>query len=183
MPALVFGYDFFHYLDDGHVVERAGDLHEASLVLAGGGIVVFAHLGDHDLWVCCRDGALLVVEYLLVELLPVTQAGELYLHILRSGQGDHPPGQVDNLHGLTHVEDEDLASLAHGTRLKYQRARLGDEHEVADDVRVGDGDRTAVTDLFLKDGDHATVGAQDVAEPGGHELGHALHPAFLDSLV
>ena len=183
VPAFVFRDDILHGLDDGHVVECPGDLHEVPLVLTGGGIVVFTHLGDHDLGVRCRDGALLVVEDLLVELLPVTQAGELYLHILRSGQGDHPPGQVDNLHGLTHVEDEDLASLAHGTRLKYQRARLGDEHEVANDVRVGDGDRTAVTDLLLKDGDHAAVGAQDVAEPGGHELCHALHPAFLDGLA
>ena len=183
VPAFVFRDDILHGLDDGHVVECPGDLHEVPLVLACGGVVVFTDLGDHDLWVCCGDGAFLVVEDLLVELLTVAQAGELYLHILRSGQGDHPPGQVYDLHRLSHVEDEDLPSLAHGPCLEHERARLRDEHEVADDVRMGDGDRSTVAYLLLEDGDHAAVGAQDIAKPGGDELSHALHLSFLDGLV
>ena len=183
MPALVLRNDFLHNLDDGHVVESLGDFHQAALVFAGGLVVIFAGPGHLDFRIGGREGTLAVIEHLLVELLSVAESGELDFHIGSSGKLDHALGQIHDLHRLAHVEDEDFPALAHGAGLENQFAGLRDEHEEADDVRMGDGDRTAVRYLLLEDRDHAAVGAEDIAEAGGHELGHALDLARLDGLA
>ena len=128
-------------------------------------------------------GLLGIVEDLFVELLAIAEAGELYLDVLCSGELDHALGEVDDADGGAHVEDEDLAALAHGTGLEDELAGFGDEHEEADDVGVGDGDGTALADLLLEDGDDRAVAAEDIAEAGGDELGDALDTALDDGLV
>ena len=45
------------------------------------------------------------------------------------------------------------------------------------------GDRSACAYLLLEDRNHTAVGAEDVAESCGDELGYALHLAFSDGLV
>ena len=95
----------------------------------------------------------------------------------------HALCQVGNLHGLAHLEHEDLPTVALGTCLEHQFAGLGDEHEVTDDIRMGDGDRSTVLDLLLEEGDHRTVGTQHIAESGGDKLSHTFHLAALDGLV
>ena len=41
-----------------------------------------------------------------------------------AGEQDQVPGQIDDLDRLAHVEDEDLAAVAHGRGLQDQLARL-----------------------------------------------------------
>ena len=50
----------------------------------------------------------------------------------------------------------------------------GDGHKIADDTLIRHGDRAAVGNLPLKQGDHTAVAAQHVAEPGTAERGPAL---------
>jgi len=52
-----------------------------------------------------------------------------------------------------------------------EAARLGDGHEVADDLLVGDGDGATVADLPPEEGDHRAVAAEDIPEAGGDESG------------
>ena len=90
------------------------------------------------------------VEDLLEELLAGAQAGEADLDVLARGEAreaDHVAGQVDDLDRLAHVQDEDLAVAAQDAGLEHQLAGLGDGHEVAGHVRVGDRDRAAPLDL------------------------------------
>ena len=126
---------------------------------------------------------LFVAEHLLVELLARTEARELDFDVLGTAEQNHSFGQVGNLHGLAHVEDEYLAAVALRASFEHQLAGLGDEHEEADDIRVGDGDGSALLDLLLEEGNDAAVAAQHVAEAGGDKLGAAFHFAVLDGFV
>ena len=183
MAALVFRDDFLHDLDDGHVVEGLGHLHQPAFVLTGRLVVVAAGLGDLDLRVGGRKVVFLVGKDFLVEFLAVTQTGELDLDVLGTGEGDHPLCEIHDPDRLAHVEDEDLTALAHRAGLEHKFAGLRDEHEEADDVRMGDGDRASVADLLPEDRNDAAVGAEDVAEAGGDELGDTLDLALLDGLI
>ena len=58
-----------------------------------------------------RLGALQFIEHLLIEFLTRTQTSELHFHILSTRQLDHPLRQIGNLHGLPHVEDENLTAI------------------------------------------------------------------------
>ena len=58
-----------------------------------------------------RLGALQFIEHLLIKLLTRTQTCELHFHILGTRQFDHPLRQIGNLHGLSHVEDENLTAI------------------------------------------------------------------------
>lgn len=174
MLAFKFWDNFLHELDDSHVIEAFGEFVELYLVLEGEVVRVFTHLGDHNLWVMGWLGVLLGGKELLEEFLTIAKAGELYLYVLSSREGYHALGKIDNLDGFAHVEDEDLASLAHGACFKYKAASLWDEHEVADDVGMGNFDRTAILDLLAEDRNNASVAAEDVAETSGDELGGLL---------
>ncbi len=107
-------------------------------------------------------------EELLVQLLAGPRLGELDRDVrlgLVAGEPDHVVGEVDDLHRLAHVEDEDLALAgADVAGSDHQLHRLGDRHEVARHLRVGDGDRAAALDLAAEDRHDAAGGGEDVAE-------------------
>ena len=164
------GDDLFHLANRGHVVVLAADGDEVVDVAADFLEVVLSDGGDADLLVERRLGILFGGEHLLVEFLARTQAGVLNLNILRSTEEDHALGEVGNLHGLAHVENEDLTSVAHGAGLEDELAGLGDEHEITDDLWIGDGDGTALFNLTFEEWDDGAVGTEDVTEAGGDEL-------------
>ncbi len=158
--------------------------------------------------------ALVGHDQLFVELLAGAKADVLDSDIgfgLETGQADHILGEIRYLDGLAHVEDEDLAAVGHGAGLDHEPGRFGDRHEVAGHIRVRDGDGSSLLNLVLEEGDHAAVGAEDIAEADGgiarrvrfrgegadtvggvgealdHELAHALRGAHdvggVDGLV
>ena len=109
-----------------------------------------------------RQCILLVLKQFLVELLSRTESHIFYLYVLaqlQPGKGNHLLCKVVYLHGLAHVEDEDVVALSHRRGLQHERAGLGDGHEVADDTGVGDGDGTALGYLLLEERDDRAVGA------------------------
>ena len=121
-------------------------------------------------------------ELFLIQLFAGPQAGIHDLDILsglESRQFDQVPGQGIDFHGPPHVQHEDLAAVGIGPRQHHQAHRLGNGHEVTDDVRMGHGDRAALGDLLFEQGDHGAVAAQHVAETDRHELGFDVleHPA------
>src|SRR3954463_11038002 len=62
-----------------------------------------AHVGDQR--VQRANSRLVLAEELLVQLLPLAQAGEHDLDVL-AGHRDHPLGHVDDLHRLPHVQHQ-----------------------------------------------------------------------------
>ena len=111
----------------------------------------------------------LLVDEHLVELLPRPQA-RVDDGGWRSGVdlGGETMGQVDDLHGLTHVEHEDIAILTNCAGLEHQLDRLRDGHEVAGHLGVGDRDGLAASDLVAERRDDRSIRAQDVAEAHRH---------------
>ena len=164
------GDDLFHLANRGHIVVLAADGDEVVDVATDFLEVVLADGGDADLLVERGLGVLLGGEHLFIEFLAGTQAGVLDLNILRTAEEDHAFGKVGNLHGLAHVENEDLTTVAHGASLEDELAGLRDEHEITDDFRIGDCDGTAFFDLTFEEWDNGAIGAQDVAKAGGDEL-------------
>ena len=124
------------------------------------------------------QGLLVVGQQFLEEFLARAQAGEGDgdVGFGVAGQAHHGAGQVDDADGLAHVQDEGLAAASHEAGLQHELGGLGDGHEVAGDVGVGDGDGAAVGDLLAKLGNDAAAGAQHVAEAHQHhgQGGHAV---------
>ena len=147
---------------------------EFYLVLEGEVVRVFTHLGNHDLGVMGWLGVLLGGKEFLEEFLAIAKAGEFYLDILGSREGNHAFGKIDNLDGFAHVEDEDLTSLAHSACFEYKTTSFRDEHKVTDDVGMGDLDRTAFLDLFLENRNYRTIRTEDVAKTSSDELSGLL---------
>ena len=168
------GDDLFHLANRGHVIVLAADGDEVVDVAADFLEVVFADGGDADLLVERGLGVLLGGEHLLVKFLARTQTSVLDLNILRTAEEDHALCEVGNLHGLAHVEDENLTTVAHGASLEDELAGLGDEHEITDDFRIGDGDGTAFFDLTFEEWDDGAVGTEDIAKASGDELASPL---------
>lgn len=123
-----------------------------------------------DELVVCRYGGVLLGKELLVELLTGTQSGDDYAASSVTVVLDETLGKVVYLHGLSHVEDHDLPTLRHGSRLEDETDGFGDGHEVADDVLMCDCYRDAGMDLVDEQRKHRTTAAEDVAEPDGDDL-------------
>ena len=174
MLALVFGDDLLHLADDGHIIVGEGEAMKLLFVLEGLLIGIFANSCHLDLRMDGGLGLLGIIEDLLIELLAITQAGELDLDVLGTREVYHTLCEVGDAYGLAHVEDEDFTTLAHRASLEDELACFGDEHKEADDVWMGDGDGTSLAYLLTEDGDDRAVAAEDVAETSGDELGLRL---------
>src|SRR5581483_4615919 len=145
----------------------------AQLLFEPGGVDRRPRDGE-DLRVGRLADRLALAPELLVQLLPGPDADELDRDVavgLLAGEADHLPRELEDRDRLAHVEDEHLPGAADRARLDDQRDRLGDRHEVARHLRVGDADRAAALDLAAEDRDHAPRRAEDVAEPDGDEAG------------
>ena len=114
---------------------------------------------------------LLVQEEFFVELLSGAETGVDDLLLAGAVELDHLGGQVPDSDRFAHVQDEEFVAFGDGNRLENKGSRFRYRHEVTDDIRTGNGHRTAGTDLALEDRDDRAVGAQDVAETDRHEFG------------
>lgn len=135
-------------------------------------------LGDEaeDLGMARFRQLLFVMREFFEEFLAWAEAGELDLDVFASpvaGKFDHLGGEVDDLDGFTHVQDEDLAALTQRARLQDQTHCLGNRHEVPGDVGVRYRDGTARGDLLLERRHHGSGRTEDVAEADRHETGMA----------
>ncbi len=87
-----------------------------------------------------------------------------------AGQRDHLAGEVDDLDRLAHLEHEDVAGLADRLGLQHEPRGLGDGHEVAGDLGVGDRERSAVAQLLLEDRHDRAAAGEHVAEAHGDRV-------------
>ena len=140
---------------------------------AGLGIVVLADLGDTDAAVACGYRIFRGGEDLFVEFLTGTEAGILNLDVFvgnEAGELNHATSHVGNLDALTHIEDEDLVTIGHDCCLHDETAGLGDGHEEASDIGMGDGEGASLGYLLAEARDDGAVGAEDVSKSCSHEL-------------
>ncbi len=137
-------------------------------------LIDFDRPADMDLLVGRLLHALFLHEHLFIELLSGTKAGELDLNILAhavAGKSDEVFRQIQDFHGFTHIEDKNLAALCVGSGLQDKRDRLRDRHEIPDNIRIGDRDRSARRNLFSEQRYDRTVASEYVAEPDSDEFG------------
>ena len=80
--------------------------------------------------------------------------------------------ELDDVHGLAHLEREHLAAGRERRRLQDQLDRLLDAHEVARHGRVGDGHRSARRDLREERRHDRAAAAEHVAE--AHRAEHGV---------
>ena len=126
-----------------------------------------------------RRGFFGVVLKLLVQPLTRTRPDDLDCDVLAgamSRKADHLASKVDDLDGLAHVEQEDLAFFRHGARLQHETDRFLDRHEVARHLRIGHGDRTALDDLTEERRYDAAPTPENVSEPNRGERQAVLGP-------
>ena len=171
-------HDGSHAVTDGLFPIRIGGFHQAGELPQELVVVKADGLTDVDQLVVGLGESLLGHELLFIELLARAETGilDLDIHIrLPAGEADHVAGQGVDLHWGTHVEDEDLAPMGIGTGQHHKAHGLGDGHEIADNIRMGDRDGAALFNLLPENRNDGSVGAQDVAEADGDELG--LHAA------
>ena len=141
-----------------------------------------ARLGDAKLRVRRRQRGFLRCERFLIEFFAGTKAGEHDRDASRvdARKPDHVVREIDDAHGLAHVEHEDLAAFALQTRLQKELGCLGQRHEKARDVGVRDGHRAAARDLLGKTRYDAARTAEHVAEANQHELRAAALETLAD---
>lgn len=144
--------------------------------------VVFLLVGNIDAVAFGGFVVFLVQEEFLVEFLAGAQTGTDNLFLAGAIEADHLFRKILDLYGFAHVQDEELPAPCDGNCLQNQRSCFRDRHEVADDIRVGEGYRAAGPDLLFEDRDDRTVGTQDVAEADRHELGVPGRDALDDDL-
>ena len=101
-----------------------------------------------------------------MHLLVGAQPGEDDPDVL-AGAFDEVLGDVQDPHWFTHVEDQDVGGPPDGTGLDGQLAGLGNGHEVARDLGMGDRDGTALLDLAGEGVQHRPARPENVAEPHG----------------
>ena len=89
-------------------------------------------------------------------------------------QADHALGKIQNLHGIAHIQHEDVASLGHRAGLYHKLRCLGDRHEKARDLTMGHRDGTTMFDLRPETRDHRSGRPKHVSEADHRESGPAL---------
>lgn len=117
--------------------------------------------------------ALLVHEELLEKLLTGAQARVLDhdVNIRRvAGEADQVARHVVDAHRIAHIEDEDLSAAGVVGCLQHEGYGLGDCHEVADDILVGDGHRASGCDLLLEERNHTAVAPENVSETDRNKI-------------
>ena len=147
--------------------------HEAADAGQEGVLVEGDGLSNEDQVIVGLSEAFFRHELLFVELLAGTEAGVFDLDVdvrLKAAEFNEVPGEGVDLHGRSHIKHEDLAALCIGAGEEHEAHGLRDGHEVADDVRRGDGHRTALRDLPLKNRNDGAIGTEDIAETYRDEL-------------
>ena len=72
-------------------------------------------------------------------------------------QENQVPGEIDNLHGLAHVENANLSALTDGQSLQHKLAGLGNSHKEAAHFGMRDSDGASGRDLLLENRNDAAV--------------------------
>ena len=118
----------------------------------------FMFVGTHDQWMR-RAFHVVADQQFLIEFLTRPQADHfdcnisvrmLFIAQLQAAQMHHAPCEIEYFNRLTHVQHINFAALAHRTRLNHQLRRLGDGHEIARDVGMGQRDRPTRRDLLAE---------------------------------
>lgn len=117
MLALELGNNLLHPLHDLHIPLHDTSTYQGINPQIGVSIIIRTDLGDLDLRMKSRLGGFLLIEYLLIQLLPVSQSREPDLDSLHPAQTDHTLSQIHDPYRFTHIEHEDLSPITHRTGL------------------------------------------------------------------
>ena len=125
--------------------------------------------GAFDIGEYSGKNRFVVVKQFLGEFFALAEAYELDL-LVSPGAGERRvvakkcPSEVDDANGLMHVDDENICVLPDCGGLEQPRGSVGRREEEAMCVRMSDGERFTVSQLFRPDGDDAAAGTKNIAE-------------------
>ena len=111
-----------------------------------------------------------LMDRLFVKLFPGAQPSEGNLDVilrLESAQLDHLPGQIDDFHGVAHIEDKDFPALGLQRALQDEPDRLRDTHEITGHLRMGHGDGSTRGDLPSEGRHDTSRRAKHIAKADG----------------
>ena len=155
--AFELGDNLLHFADQHHGVECGHEVPKLKVFAVDVFQGIFAHLGSHDFWVIGGNVGLLVGKEFLIELFTWAETHFFDFDIFGTIELYHLLCQVVYLDGFAHVEDKDVATFAHRAGFKHEVARLGDGHEVAYDVFVGDGEWATGGQLLLEEWNNTSI--------------------------
>ena len=118
---------------------------------------------------------------------PLTDELELDIALrLEAMKLDQIASELDDTHRLPHVEHEGIAGGGQHRRLQDQLHGLGNRHEVAHCLWIGNGQRASARKLPTKQGNHAATAAQDIpkTDRGVGKIvrdGDLMHKHFTDA--
>src|ERR1035441_8085231 len=126
-------------------------------------------LGSLHFTVAGRELSFPGIEQLFVQFLSWTQADEFDLYFAGRfpALANQRMRQIEYADRTAHVQDQDVAMLAHSKRLQNQRHSFWNCHEKSGYFRVGDRDAPLFFDLLLKHRNHAALRPHDVPKPHG----------------
>src|SRR5690554_857942 len=115
-----------------------------------------------------REGIFFCAKQFLVKFLSRSQSCKFNLYIcirFKARKFYHPSCQINYLNRLSHIENEYLTTLSHYSCLKHKATSLGDSHKITYYIRMCNGYRTSILNLFLKPWDNRTVGSKYITKP------------------
>ena len=171
---MIGGYDRLHQALNLIFLIGICHVHEVFQLFEEGVTVEGDGLSDVDEIIVCLQQALFSHEFFFIQFLAGSESGVFNadVHIrLVARETDQVAGKLIDLHGTAHIKDEDFSAVGIGAGQQDQTHRLGDGHEIADDIRVGHCDRSAVGDLLPEQGDHGAVAAEHIAETDRDKFG------------
>src|SRR5262249_32595206 len=92
-------------------------------------------------------------------------------------QSNQVPCKISNANRLTHIENENLGTLAYGGGMQDKLDGLLDGHEVASRLWMGHSDGPASCNLELENRDDTAIASQHISEPHRNKLGGS--PGFV----
>ena len=119
------------------------------------------------------NGGFCFIQQFFIKFFTGAQAGINHTNIFsgyQSGQFDHLMRQVADFDRLTHIEYENFAAIAHNTCFQHQLHCFRNSHEIAGDLRMRNGNRTAFLNLSPETWNHRTIGIQNITKTGGYEF-------------
>src|SRR5580698_1092229 len=111
-----------------------------------------------------RQDTLVGIEELLEEFFSRTQADELEFLRRFARQTDQSFCQFGDPNRLSHIKHQDIAVPAYRERLQDQADRLGNSHEEAGYLRMGNREGLVLANLFLKERNYAAIRSQNISE-------------------
>ena len=150
MLALKLRNNFFHYANHLHIIFDVTTTYQFINFFIRLLIIIFADLGYFNFRIKSRQCGFRIVQYLFVQFFSITKSCKFNFYIFSTTEFYHSPSQVDNFDGISHVKYKDFPTITHCSGFKNQFTGFRYQHEISNNIGMGNSYRTSLLDLFFK---------------------------------